>query len=183
MMSTAKKHPVPKLPEDLKRDRFLKPYMEVIAAAGAATVLFSLAHVRLLELGLPFLLLVVVTVSLGSRIVVRFFRFDSCISISDIFVFLALLLFDGEAAVLLAGLEGYFSSLRITKRPLTMAFNSASMALSTFLTVWTLRYFFGPILELSSGGFSPKLITATCTMAFVQYIVNSGVVAVAGALK
>ena len=96
---------------------------------------------------------------------------------------LAMLLFDGEAAVLLAALEGLFSSLRITRKPLTMAFNSGSMALSTFLTVWTLRFFFGSILDLSSGHFSSRLITATCTMAFVQYIVNSGLVAIAGSLK
>src|SRR4030095_10075796 len=112
-MMTTPKSPAAQHSFDLKRDRFLKPYLELIAAAGAGAVMFSIAHVRWLELGLPFLLLVVVTVSLGSRIVVRFFRFDSCISISDIFVFLALLMFDGEAAVLLASLEGFFSSLRI----------------------------------------------------------------------
>jgi len=157
--------------------------MLLVAAAGAAVLAFSIKGAHLSELGLPFLLLVVVTITLGSRIVVQFFRFDSYISVSDIFIFLALLLFDGEAAILLAALEGFFSSLRITKKPLTMAFNSASMAISTFLTVWTLRLFFGSIIDLSNGSFSSRLITATCTMAFVQYIVNSGLVAVAGALK
>ena len=105
----------------------MKPYLRTIAAAGAAALVFSVLGLRLSGLGLPYLLLVVVTVSLGSRIVVRFFRFDSCISISDIFIFLALLLFDGEAAILLAALEGLFSSLRITRKPLTMAFNSGSI--------------------------------------------------------
>lgn len=183
MISTSINNAAKKSLDHMKQNRLTKPYMRVIAAAGAAAVFFSIVDMRLSELGLPYLLLVLVTVSLGSRIVVRFFRFDSCISISDIFVFLALLLFDGEAAVLLAALEGAFSSLRITKRPLTMAFNSASMGLSTFLTVWTLRFFFGSILDLSRGSFSPRMITATCTMAIVQYIVNSGLVAIAGALK
>jgi diguanylate cyclase (GGDEF)-like protein/PAS domain S-box-containing protein len=183
MISTARNHKAPKNRGNMNRDRFFEPYMKVIAVAGALAVFFSVAHLRWSGLGLPFLLLALVTVSLGSRIVVRFFRFDSCISISDIFIFLALLLFDGEAAVLLAALEGYFSSLRITKKPLTMAFNSASMALSTFVTVLTLRLLFGSILEISSGGFSHKMITATCTMAIVQYIVNSGLVAIAGSLK
>lgn len=167
----------------VNRESLAKPYMRVVAAAGAATLVFSIAGTHPSQLGLPFLLLVLVTISLGSRIVVRFFRFDSYISISDVFVFLALLLFDGEAAIVLAALEGFFSSLRITKRPLTMAFNSASMALATFITVWTLRLSFGSIIGLSGGSFSSRLITATCTMAFTQYIVNSGLVAVAGALK
>src|SRR5438034_270256 len=183
MIGTRTNQQATKNVDDMNRVRFFEPYMKAIALAGAGAVFFSVAHARLLDFGLPFLLLVLVTVSVGSRIVVRFFRFDSCISISDIFIFLALLLFDGEAAVLLAALEGYFSSLRITKRSLTMAFNSASMALSTFLTVWTLRLFFGSILEISRGSFSSRMIIATCTMAFVQYIANSGLVAIAGSLK
>jgi diguanylate cyclase (GGDEF)-like protein/PAS domain S-box-containing protein len=157
--------------------------MQIVAAVGLAVLAFSIRRADFSEIGLPFLLLVLVTLALGSRIVVRFFRFDSYISIADVFVFLALLFFDGEAAILLAAMEGFFSSLRITKKPLTMAFNSASMAIATFLTVWTLRLFFGSIVELSKGSFSSRLITATCTMAFVQYIANSGLVAVGGALK
>src|ERR1700682_3042711 len=89
MISTPRNDGPQKNLDDLNRDRFFEPYMRVIAAAGAGAVVFSVAHVPWLDLGLPFLLLVLVTVSLGSRIVVRFFRFDSCISVSDIFIFLA----------------------------------------------------------------------------------------------
>ena len=167
----------------LNREQVTALYMRLVSVAGVAVVIFSLRVGNLSSLGLRFLLLSLVTVALGSRIVVQFFRFDSYISISDVFVFLALMLFDGEAAILLAAVEGFSSSLRITKRPLTMVFNSACMAIATFMTVWTLRLFFGSIVSLSSGTFSSRLITATCTMAFVQYIVNSGLVAIAGALK
>jgi diguanylate cyclase (GGDEF)-like protein/PAS domain S-box-containing protein len=173
----------PRPGEPTSRERLSKHYMRVVAVIGLALVLFSVRGAHLPDLGLRFLLLVVVTICLGSRIVVQFFRFDSYISISDVFIFLALLMFDGEAAILLAAMEGFCSSLRITKKPLTMAFNSAGMAISTFITVWTLRLFFGSIIDLSNGSFSSRLITATCTMAFTQYIVNSGLVAVAGALK
>src|SRR5262245_24893418 len=141
--------------------------MQAVVAAGAAAVVWSIGAIRPTELGLPYLLLVLVTLALGSRIVVRFFRFDSYISISEIFIFLTLLRFDGEAAILLAALEGLSSSFRITKRPLTMMFNSASMAVSTFITASTLRLLFGSIPDLSKGSFSSKVITATCTMAFV----------------
>ena len=167
----------------LSRVRLTNSYMRLVSVAGAAVVVFSVGALQFEKLGLPYLLLVLVTVALGSRIVVQFFRFDSYISISEIFIFLTLLQFDGEAAIFLAALEGLSSSLRITKRPLTMMFNSASMAVSTFVTAWMLRLLFGSITALSTGGFSSKLITATCAMAFVQYIVNSGLVAIAGALK
>ena len=167
----------------VNRANFTNPYMRAVIAAGATVVVLSIAALRPSDLGLSYLLLVLVTLGLGSRIVVRFFRFDAYISISEIFIFLTLLLFDGEAAILLAALEGLSSSFRITKRPMTMLFNSASMAVSTFMTALTLRLLFGSITELSKGSFSSTLITATCTMAFVQYIANSGIVAVAGALK
>src|SRR5882762_2811307 len=54
--------------DDMNRVRFFEPYMKVIALAGAGAVFFSVAHARLLDFGLPFLLLVLVTVSVGSRI-------------------------------------------------------------------------------------------------------------------
>jgi diguanylate cyclase (GGDEF)-like protein/PAS domain S-box-containing protein len=174
---------LPKTHTGVSRKNLTNFYMWAVVAAGAAVVVFSIGRLRPAQLGLPFVLLLLVTIALASRIVVQFFRFDSYISISEIFIFLALLLFDGEAAIVVAAMEGLFSSLRITKRPLTMAFNSASMAVSTFATAWTLRLLFGSITDLSRGTFSSRLITATCTMAFVQYIVNSGLVAVAGALK
>lgn len=169
------------LPVD--KENLAAPYMRIVAATGAAVTLFSISHFPLAKLGLPFLLLAAVTIGIGSRIVVNFFRFDSCISISDIFIFLTLLLFDGEAAIVVASLEGFFSSLRITKKPLTMAFNSGGMAWSTFVTVWVLRFCFGSITGPHQGAFSSRLIVMTCTMALVQYATNSGIVAVAGALR
>jgi len=164
-------------------ERLAAFYMRIVAVTGIAVTLFSVFHLPVAKLGLPFLLLAVVTVGIGSRIVVNFFRFDSCISVSDIFIFLTLLLFDGEAAIVVASLEGFFSSLRITKKPLTMAFNSGSMAWSTFVTVWVLRICFGSIVGPHQAAFSSKLVVMTSTMAFVQYAVNSGIVAVAGALR
>ncbi len=163
-------------------ERIAAPYMKIVAATGAAISLFAVYHLPITRIGLPFLLLAAVTLGVGSRIRVSFFRFDSCISISDIFIFLTLLLFDGEAAIVVAALEGFFSSLRITKKPLTMAFNSGGMAWSTFLNVLVLRFCFGSIVGPHQV-FSSRLIVMTCTMAFVQYATNSGIVAVAAALR
>lgn len=129
----------------IDRARFARPYMRIVAATGGAITLFAAYCLPSSQLRLPFFLLAGVTVGVGSRIVVKFFRFKSCISLSDIFIFLTLLLFDGEAAILVAALEGFFSSLRITKKPLTMTFNLASMAWSTFVTVWVLRLCSGPL--------------------------------------
>lgn len=157
--------------------------MKFVAATGVTIALFSAYNIPASKLGLPFLLLAGATIGVGSRIVVKFFRFESCISISDIFIFLTLLLFGGEAAIVVAALEGFFSSLRITKKPLIRMFNLASMAWSTFVTVLVLRSLYGPMVKAYEEPFSSRVIVMTCTMAFVQYVTNSGIVAVAGALR
>jgi diguanylate cyclase (GGDEF)-like protein/PAS domain S-box-containing protein len=167
----------------MDHQRFFKSYMRLIVAIGAEVLLLSLLKLDTSELGVRFALLLLITVAVGSRNLVHFFRFDSSVSVSDVFIFLAILLFGGEPAVFMAAAEGFCSSLRITKKPLTMLFNSASMALSTFLTVWGLRAAFGSIPDVSSSGASPRLVAMTCAMALLQYAFNSGTVAVAGALR
>src|SRR6185503_20962601 len=83
----------------VNRADFTNSYMRAVVAAGATAVVLSIAGLRPVELGLPYLLLVLVTLGLGSRIVVRFFRFDSYISLSEVFIFLTFLLFDGGVAI------------------------------------------------------------------------------------
>ncbi|HEX4945115.1 MAG TPA: EAL domain-containing protein, partial [Blastocatellia bacterium] len=75
------------------------------------------------------------------------------------------------------------ASFRISKKHLTRAFNGAAMALSSFVTVEVLRLFFGRLVSVADSGMTSKLVVATCVMAIVQYLVNSGLVAVAGALR
>jgi diguanylate cyclase (GGDEF)-like protein/PAS domain S-box-containing protein len=161
---------------------YLKPYMVAVMVVGALALIYTISTLPREALNQRYLLLATVTLIVGSRITVHFFRFDSCISLSDIFIFLSLMLFDGEAAILLAGLEGFVSSLHITKKKLTMTFNAAGMLIATFVTVWTLRLCFGSITKVMEEAFSSRLIMVTCVMAIVQYVANSGIVAAAGAL-
>src|SRR5947199_10850821 len=121
-----------------KRQPALRWYLVTVIVIGAVVMIHAGLVLPRIVLNVPYLLLVVVTLVIGSRGTVRFFRFDSCISMSDVFIFLSLMMFDGEAAILLAGMEGFVSSLHITKKKLTMVFNSASMSLATFITVWVL---------------------------------------------
>jgi diguanylate cyclase (GGDEF)-like protein/PAS domain S-box-containing protein len=167
----------------MQSKRSFKIYSWIVTGIGAGICLVSAYRLPVSRLGLPFVLLGLVTVTVGSRIMVRFFRFDSCISISDIFVFLALLVFGPEAAILIGSAESLYASRRITKKPLTMAFNAAAMACSTFVTALALHIGFGGAQDLFLGPYSSKLIVAICVMGLVQFAVNSGVVAVGAALR
>ena len=96
-----------------------------------------------------------------------------------------MLLYGGEAAILLAAVVALCESLRFSKKPMTMLFNSAVTACSTFLTVWTLRLCLGPvgIVELPRRDYSATFIVAICIMALAQYIFNSSLVAVLASCK
>ena len=157
--------------------------MWVVVASGVGVCVFSFHRLPVMDLGLPFALLALITIGIGSQVNIKIPSFKSNVSISDIFVFLTMLLFGGEAAVLVAVAEAVVSSLRISTRALTIAFNSAATACSTFATVAVLRFFFGSITELPPHRSFSELIVASCVMGLVQYITNSIIVAVVGALR
>jgi diguanylate cyclase (GGDEF)-like protein/PAS domain S-box-containing protein len=129
-----------------------------------------------------FVVLALATILVGSRITIRVPRAKGHISVSDTFIFLTLLLFGGETAVLLASAEAFVSSTHFSKKSLVRAFNAAVMALSTFATASILQAAYGDITILRSH-FSADLIVALCVMALVQYGLNSGLIAVSVALK
>src|SRR5262249_31085306 len=114
--------------------------------------------------------------------VVRFDRFGTHMSVSDIFVFLILLLFGMEAAILTSAIEGFFSSRRVTRRFLTMAFNAAVMAFSTFAAAEVIQLAFGSVTHLIHKPYSIQLILAVIVMGLVQYLVNTGLISIGAAL-
>ncbi|HKR60001.1 MAG TPA: ATP-binding protein, partial [Pyrinomonadaceae bacterium] len=146
-------------------------------------LLLSLFRFPLSRLDLPLLFLALLVVAVSSSVVIRIPLVSGGITVSDTFIFLTMLLYGGEAAVLLAVCDGLFSSLRISRRPRTIFFNSAVMACSTFLTVWTLRTCFGSIVELPRAGYTGSFIGAIWLMALTQYAANSGLIAAEKAFK
>lgn len=152
-----------------------------VATIGAATVFFCAYTFPVAHIDRRFVILAVAML-IGSRITIEIPRAKGHISVSDTFVFLALLLFGGQAAVLLAATEALTSSSRFSKKPIVALFNSGVMACSTGLTAVVVHYGFGPAMQ-SWGGYSPNLIVALCAMALAQYVLNSGLVAISVALK
>jgi len=158
-----------------------RPYMWAIVALGASALLYSVYRLPVELLDLRYLLMVVL-VCLSSHAAVRIPRISGRITVSDTLIFLTILLLGGEAAVLLSALEGVYASLRISRKALTLLFNSAVLALSTFLTVWAVRGLFGAG-DLTGGVYSAQFLASVFVMAFVQYFVNSGLIAVEKSLK
>jgi diguanylate cyclase (GGDEF)-like protein/PAS domain S-box-containing protein len=151
-----------------------------VIAAGGAVVVFSSARLSQGLIDIRFLLLAVATVLIGPRLSIPIPRVKAYISVSDTFIFLSLLLFGGEVAILLATAEAACASLRIGRHTRTHFFNASVMACTTFLTVWLVRMLFGATLE-GHDYFSPNYLVMLSTMAIVQYLANSILVAVKAA--
>ena len=166
----------------MTRSRLNQIYVWLVTAAGASVVVFSAAHLTKRQIDLRFLLLALVTVLIGSRLSIQIPRVKAHISVSDTFVFLSLLLFGGEAAILLATADALCSSLRLSNKVRTHFFNSGVMACATFLTVWTLRLCFGEALTWRDVHSSNYLV-GLCVMAVAQYFGNSILIATSTALK
>lgn len=156
-------------------------YQWSIIAFGLLLCLSSITRLDPSEIDLRFLLLTAIAVIVGARITVQIPRVKGLISVSDTFVFLAILLFSREAAILLAAAEGLCSSVRFSKRVTTILFNMSVMACSTFLAASALQFFWR-----SSGfreSYSADYVIALSILAFTQYASNSGIVALGAALK
>jgi diguanylate cyclase (GGDEF)-like protein/PAS domain S-box-containing protein len=169
--------------ESTARQRLAQPYMSSIVAAGALVCLLCAGRLSIAQLNLRFLLLALLTVGIGSRLGVKIPRTKGEITVSDSLIFLTMMLFDGEVAVLLAAAEALCTSFRFTRKKLYLFFNASVMASSTFVTVWVLRLVFGPLTKLDDGDYSNSFIAALCAMALVQYVVNSTMVATVAAFK
>ena len=164
------------------RTRLNQIYIWLVITAGASALLFSLRLFPLSHIDLRFLVLAMATVIVGPRLSVQIPRVKAHISVSDTFIFLAMLLFGGEAAIALATAEAICNSARIGSRIRTHLFNAAATACSTFLTVWSLRIIFGETVTWHDA-YSTNHLAAICAMAIVQYLSNSILVAISAALK
>jgi signal transduction histidine kinase/ActR/RegA family two-component response regulator len=169
--------------ENRNTRRFAQPFLRAIIVLGVAAYLISLRFMPFARLDTRFLMLALLTLCVGSRFSIKIPGVSAHISVSDSFIFLTLLLFGGEAAVVVAALDGFFTSLRFSRKPVTLLFNAAVVAFSTFATAEALWWSVGDVVALTSGRYTPIFILALSVMAFAQYTFNSGIVAVGGALK
>jgi diguanylate cyclase (GGDEF)-like protein/PAS domain S-box-containing protein len=167
----------------MKTQETTKKYMLAVIAIGCLCLVAAVYRLPFEKIDLRFLFLAAFTIGLGSRITVQIPKFKSHISVSDTFIFFALLFFGGETAIILAAIEAFCSAWRFCNKKITVFFNAGAMALSTSLVVAAL-YLFGidTEAELHGHALNDFLITMS-VLAFVQFFANTGLSSVYGALK
>lgn len=162
--------------------KLLAPYLWTVTLVGALALLHCISRFPLDTIDTPFIILVLFTLGLGSRLSVRIPRSGGTISVSDTFICVALFRYGVEAAVVLAAADALLTSTRFAKSKLTIAFNGSVYACSTFAAGSALILFFGNSGVPSFFYPSPLHIVAIGVVALAQFSINSGLIATAVAL-
>ncbi len=157
--------------------RLTQPLIWLFITLAAGLTGMSAAYLSHSAVSVPFLLLALITINLGTRIAIKIPRVEGQVNLSAAFVFLALLLFDGEAAILLALIAAVCATLHFSKKKLQLLFNAALATLTTGLLVWVLRLCFGSLIALPQGRQSAALLIVICLAAAMQSLFHAGVLA------
>jgi signal transduction histidine kinase len=168
---------------EITKKKLASTYLWVTICGGGLIYLVAAYRLDLKLVDFKLAVIAVLTIFLSSRISIRIPQFDSQISVSDTFIFLTLLLYGYEAAILMAATEALLSSFRFCRKRSTMFFNWGCAAWSACVTSYSLHFAFGDMVSLGVRPLSARFITAMALMALVQYISNSGIVAICGALQ
>jgi len=168
----------------MKNQNQTKYYMLTVTAVGFCCLAAAVYQILpLKKLDWSFVFFAFFTVAVGSRISIQIPRFKSHVTVSDTFIFLALFLFGGETAIILAAIEAFASAWRFCNKKITVFFNAAVMAVSLSVVVYTLRFFeINPAKVLPENNYS-SFIVSLSVMALLQFVFNSGLASVYGALK
>ncbi len=165
------------------RERLSKLFLGLVVTAGTSAVLISAYRLPVAKFDLQLGLLALLTVSVTSRIRIGIPRLTSEIGVSDTLIFLILLLYGGEAAVLVATADAIIQTSRYGRKLKTFFFNGAMLATSTFLTGEVVRYAFQHLPNLHYEVFTGNYLVVLCVMMLVQYIANTGLAAIHSYLK
>jgi diguanylate cyclase (GGDEF)-like protein len=164
------------------KKRFINQYMWLVVAAGVAIFFYSLCSLPFGKLDFRFCLLFLLTVVINSRIAIRVPRVNTTITVADSFVFLTLLLYGPEAAVIVAAADGLSAGRHLSKRWITVLFNAAAAGSAAFITGAIARVLFGANFHVDTQSLSTSLVLLS-TVAVCQYAAHTGIVAICLACK
>jgi signal transduction histidine kinase/ActR/RegA family two-component response regulator len=167
----------------VNKKRIFDFYSWLVIVAGAAVLAYCVSNVSAALLDPKLVLMALLTIFLSARIAINIPNNGGHLTISDTFIFLTMLMYGTEAAVLVAAAEGAYSSLPYREMRRTVVVNGSIMAISTFLSATALRLFSTPITKLPETDKLPVFVAAICVMAVVQYLMNSGLAAIYTALR
>ena len=166
------------------RKHLSKVYIGLIISLGVAAACYSMYRIHMEQQGYEWLILVILTILIGSRHTVRLPRVKSKMALSDTFIFASILLYGPYPATITAGIDAYFSSKKTAGKNVKMAFHMGTMAFTTFLTGSLIQYYFGNMNQFAgTHAHLTLLLILLAIMACIQFFGHSAIIAWANALE
>ena len=156
--------------------------MWAVIAVGSGIFAYSAWSIPYQQLDFRFLLLFLLTAVISSRFAIKVPRVNTTITVADSFVFLTLLLYGPEAAVIVGAADGLSSGLRLSKRWITVLFNAAQTASTVFFTGTLARLMFGSPFD-EAMQLPSRALVLLCVVAVAQYLSQTWLVAICLACK
>ncbi len=163
--------------------RFPQQFVRALYGLGAAGALFTLFRLPVSYLSFPLFLLALLAVHAASRFDRAEPRERFHFPAADSAFFLAAMLFDGEAAVLLAAAVAACVALLEGRDLPSVGFRAAAGSFCAFAVVWALRLGYGVIPELASAPLSGAFINAACAGVLTLSTLQATLTAVGGAFR
>ncbi|MDX6711942.1 MAG: hypothetical protein QOH96_2958 [Blastocatellia bacterium] len=165
------------------KHRFPRGFIWLITAIGSGVLLFSLYGLPISKLGIPFLILAYIAIRSASRPPLMVANERFAVPITETLVFLSMLVFDGEAAILFAAMVAVCVSLWERKEPKFLLFYSLFSAAATGAVVWAIRAFVGPIQQTLDNPFTFKFVQLIIVGALLQSLLQSTLVVIGESYK
>lgn len=166
----------PTMPSSFALSRSARYYFSAVIAGGAAVTVASLADLYMQPVPNEWLLLAALTTLTGS-FTVRIPAVGARISVSDAFVFAAVLLFGPSTATAIVALDALIMTLWSPRSLLQSFFNLSATALS----IWTAAQVFYWLAGISPGDafVLTNLLGPLFMLASLYFLINTGLLAVA----
>lgn len=153
-------------------------YSYILIPIGIFVLLFTGYNFHTDKINAGMIALSVVTVFFSSYLRIQLPRTKIHLTISDALVFLSMLIYGSETAIIISALESLFTSLNfrnkgISIKPKTIVLNIVIAAITTFITSQVLQLIFSARVETIEAVGDSQFILMLTGMALCQFLVNS----------
>jgi len=171
-----------------QKERTTNLYLWILMPLGVGAIFWAALGIQIENINRGMLGLAFVTIFLSSHLRVQLPRTKIHLTISDALVFLSLLMYGGQVAVLIAVLETGFASWNLRRQGVvmkskTVVINTLITAISVFVTYAAVTALYGaPDIELVANN-AASFVWLLMVMALSQFCVNSLAVSAFVAIK
>lgn len=169
----------------MKVSKVTTAYMIAVFLLGFACISFAAANLPVATLDYHLLILFGLTIAIGSRITIQVPRFKSYISASETFIFLVLLMYGAEVAIILATAEAFATSWRFCNKKITVFYNAATHAISMTAVMLALQlaglYSYDQLHGTNEN--TQSFIIALSVIALTHFFVSTSLATTYGSLR